>query len=131
MSIRGVVLLLLLVVGAVLGGIIGWALGGGSEVSIAVGAGIGAALGPSLMLIPTEVWEGVGALFELLSCCAEFAVLLLSSLATLGGWVLWQNMVGALLAGGGILLLLISGVVLLSWRGCHQPRAMGNGLEHA
>lgn len=122
MGNRGVLALFFLVVGAIIGAIIGYGVTGGSGSGLVVGLVIGAAIGGALPLLPTEGWEAVGGLFELLDCCSALGVLVVTGVVTIGGFVFWHNILVAALAGGGMLLLLFIGLLLINLAGAAQGR---------
>lgn len=93
----GVGVLIGIVLGALLGGVVGHFTGA----SLVIGASIGAAVGGVLALLPHVVsevevpWllsEGLSAgLGEMLNCCLTSAILVVGSVVTISGLVLWQH----------------------------------------
>ena len=121
MSARGVSVLIGVVVGAIVGGVGGY-IAGGSPVSVAVCASISAVLGGVIALTPLTTLLGglgevlleglgealLGCLFEaLLNSCLSFAFLVVVSVVTVAGFVLWHSLLLAALAGGSIIIMLI------------------------
>src|ERR1700737_4164615 len=62
------------IIGVIIGGVIGYIVGGKSPIlAMFLGALIGGAVLGLFALLPGELLEGIGGLFELASCCSLFA----------------------------------------------------------
>lgn len=134
-SARGKDVLMRVVVGVILGAIIGAGIGylvGQSALGAVVGAGIGAVGLGLIALVPGEVWEALGDLFEELGplldaaggcceCCSFFFVLSGACIVTLGGLLLWHSFALATLAGVGVMTVLL--VVLSAWARSYKARS--------
>jgi hypothetical protein len=99
-----------MIVGAIIGAVIGY-LAGQSALGAVVGAGIVAVGLGLIVLVPVDVWADLAMFGQLAECCLSFVVLLLASMVTLGGLLLWHSFVLAALAGVGVMTVLL---ILLS-----------------
>ncbi len=124
MGRKGWTRIIAMIVGAIPGAGIGY-LVGQSALGAVVGAGIGAVGLGLIALVPGEVWEALGNLFEGLEivalgceCCSSFFVLSGACIVTLGGLLLWHSLALAALAGVGVMtvLLVVLSAVARSYR---------------
>ncbi len=126
MSRKGWTIIIAMIMGAIIGAVIGYSVGQ-SALRVVVGAGIGAVGLGLIALVPTQVWEALGNLFENslvvlgCECCLSFFALSLASIVMLGGLLLWHSLPLAALAGVGVMTVLL--VVLSAWARTSAPAA--------
>jgi hypothetical protein len=106
MGPKGWTRVILMIVGAIIGAVIGY-LAGKSAVGVVIGAGIGAAGSWLLAIMPIEFWMFLAEIGQIVECCSSFGVLLLASIVTLGGLLLWHSLALAALAGIGVMTVLL------------------------
>jgi hypothetical protein len=114
---KGAVVLMAAVLGAILGGVVGHARGGSLVWGVVVGGSIGAGVFGVLALLSDghprtrydEDW--LSLLFDLMWCCPTSAVLVVASVVTIGGFLLWHGLLLAALAGGSIMLMMYIGLL--------------------
>lgn len=124
MSNRGIFAILGCVVGALIGIFAGYVGTGYSPAGAVVGGVIGAVVGGALPFIPVEGWEALSSLGDLLDCCSVFGVLFVTSVVTIGGFVLWRSVFMATLIGGSTLLLLFFGLLIANLIASQRQRAL-------
>jgi len=96
---RVVGVLMGVVVGAILGGWVGHASAGGQVLATVVGGSIGVVVGAVIvLLLPNDLrwswtWrDTLELLGELLRSCLSGAVLVVASVITIGGFLLWNSL---------------------------------------
>jgi hypothetical protein len=109
MGQKGSTIIITIVAGAIIGAVIGY-LVGQSVLGVVSGATVGAAMMALALgvyaLTPLEAWVDLAAFGQIAECCSSFAVLLLASLVTFTGYLLWHSLTLAALAGVGVMTVL-------------------------
>jgi hypothetical protein len=120
MGRKGWTILIATVAGAIIGAVIGYLVGQsalGSMLGAEVAAGL-MAIGFALnALLPAEAWVTLAEFGWITECCLSFVVVLLASVVTLSGLLLWHSLALAALVGVGVMavLLVVLSVLARLW----------------
>lgn len=100
--------------GAILGGVVGHAIGGG-VLGTVVGGSIGAVVcGVIALILPEDVREFFLKGLGWLDCCLTSVVLVVTSVVTIAGFLLWHNLLLAALAGESIIVMMLIGLSVVA-----------------
>jgi len=83
-------------------------------VRVVVGGSLGAGVCGLIGLEPRTLWSFLVNLGDLLECCSNLAVLVVASVVTIGGFLLWQSLLLAALARGSIIVMMLIGLSIVA-----------------
>jgi hypothetical protein len=96
------------ILGAILGGVVGHAIEGGGVLGTVGGGSIGAVVcGVIAHILPEDERELLLKGLGWLDCCLTSVVLVVASVVTIAGFLLWHSLLLSALAGGSIMTMML------------------------